>query len=309
MQSLKRHVVTAVVTLAAVVAAQGSAVAGRIEEIKARGYVRIGVSLGGEPVGFRNAKNEPVGYDVDVATRLAARLGVPVRFSDVSSDARISMLMSKQLDIVVANVSITPQRKRVVDFSAPYNQAGLRIIAQKSLGIKTLKDLDGKRVVVGRGTTADAFLRQSAPHAIFIYTDNFAPDGVLMLQQKRADAGIEDSSLLDYLASKNPQLETLPGLYANTPIGIAIAKGDPVLLEFINGFVADYVKSGAYEANYRKWWVRATCRPSFDPNAVGVRPRTGSDPAWPCGVGRQTGCAPIDALSASLVAYPVSRAT
>src|SRR4051794_1317104 len=110
MPQLKRIAAIAVLTMIA-----GSAVAGRIEEIKARGYVRIGVSLGGEPVGFRNGKNEPVGYDVDVATQLAARLGVPARFSDVSSDARISMLMSKQLDLVVANVSITPQRARVVD--------------------------------------------------------------------------------------------------------------------------------------------------------------------------------------------------
>ena len=120
-----------------------SALAGRIEDIKARGYVRIGVSLGGEPVGFRNAANEPVGYDVDVARQLAAKLGVPVRFSDVSSDARISMLMSRQLDLVVANVSITPQRARVVDFSIPYNLAGMRVIAQKSVHVKTLADLNG----------------------------------------------------------------------------------------------------------------------------------------------------------------------
>lgn len=239
--------------------------AGRIEEIKARGYVRVGVSLGGEPVGFRDAQNRPVGYDVDVATQLAAKLGVPVKFSDVSSDARISMLMSHQLDLVVANVSITPQRSRVVDFSIPYNQAGLRVIAQKSAGIRTLADLAGKRVVVGRGTTADAFLKQSAPGASAVYTDNFAPDGVLLLQQKRADAGIEDASLLDYLAGKSDQLETLPGLYANTPIGIAMAKGDPALLRFVNGFVSDYIRSGAYAANYKKWWGAKSAPPPLQP--------------------------------------------
>ena len=257
------HTLTRVAAAAALLLTTMSAQAGRIEEIKARGYVRIGVSLGGEPVGFRDARNEPVGYDVDVARQLAAKLGVPVRFSDVSSDARISMLRSRQLDLVVANVSITPQRARVVDFSAPYNLAGLRVIAQKSAGIKTLADLNGKRVVVGRGTTADAFLKQSAPRAQFIYTDTFAPDGVLLLQQKRADAGIEDSSLLDYLASKNPQLETLPTLYGNTPIGIAMAKGDPALLKFVNGFVADYVKSGAYAANYKKWWGAKAVPPAL----------------------------------------------
>lgn len=258
MPQLKRIAAIAVLTMIA-----GSAVAGRIEKIKARGYVRIGVSLGGEPVGFRNGKNEPVGYDVDVATQLAAKLGVSARFMDVSSDARISMLMSKQLDVVIANVSITPQRARVVDFSKPYNMAGLRVIVQKSAGIKTLADLKGKRVVVGRGTTADAFLKQSAPQAVFVYTDNFAPDGVLLLKQKRVDAGIEDSSLLDHLANQNDQLEVLPGIHGQTPIGIAIAKGDPELLKFVDDFVADYVKTGAYAVNYRKWWGEKSVPPAL----------------------------------------------
>ncbi|CAN7402552.1 transporter substrate-binding domain-containing protein [Massilia sp. LjRoot122] len=257
------HRLTKCAATAVLMLAAAHAQAGRIEDIKARGYVRIGVSLGGEPVGFRNAGNEPVGYDVDVARQLAARLGVPVRFSDVSSDARISMLMSKQLDLVVANVSITPKRARVVDFSIPYNLAGLCVIAQKSARIKTLADLNGKRVVVGRGTTADAFLKQSAPQALFVYTDNFAPDGVLLLQQKRVDAGIEDASLLDYLASKNDQLQTLPATYGNTPIGIAMAKGDPALLNFVNAFVADYIKSGAYAANYKKWWGSKSVPPAL----------------------------------------------
>ena len=237
--------------------------AGQLEDIKARGYVRIGVSLGGEPIGFRDAHNEPVGYDVDVARQLAAKIGVPARFSDVSSDARISMLMSHQLDLVVANVSITPQRARVVAFSKPYNLAGLRVIVQKGAGIKTLADLAGKHVVVGRGTIAATFLQQSAPGASVVYTDNFAPDGVLLLQQKRADAGIEDASLLDYLASKNPQLATLPGLYANTPIGIAMAKGDPALLAFVNNFVDGYVQSGAYAANHKKWWGAQAAAPKL----------------------------------------------
>ena len=258
MPQLKRIAAIAVLTMIA-----GSAVAGRIEKIKARGYVRIGVSLGGEPVGFRNGKNEPVGYDVDVATQLAAKLGVSARFMDVSSDARISMLMSKQLDVVIANVSITPQRAGVVDFSKPYNMAGLRVIVQKSAGIKTLADLKGKRVVVGRGTTADAFLKQSAPQAVFVYTDNFAPDGVLLLKQKRVDAGIEDSSLLDHLANQNDQLEVLPGIHGQTPIGIAIAKGDPELLKFVDDFVADYVKTGAYAVNYRKWWGEKSVPPAL----------------------------------------------
>ena len=169
--------------------------AGMIDDIRARGTVRIGVSLGGEPIGFRDAQNNPVGYDVDVATLLAEKLGVPVEFTDVSGDARVSMLVSGQLDIVVANTSATLERAKSVNFSIPYNRAGLRIIVQKDAGITTLEGLAGKKVVVGRGTTGETFLKAAAPEAELVYTDNFSPEGVLLLQQKRVDAAIEDSSL------------------------------------------------------------------------------------------------------------------
>ena len=240
--------------LVASLAAAAPAKAGKIEEIRERGTVRIGVSLGGEPIGFRDPQNNPVGYDVDVATRLAEKLGVKPEFTDVSGDARISMLVSGQLDVVVANTSATLERAKSIAFSIPYNRAGLRIIVQKDAGIARLEDLAGKSVVVGRGTTGEVFLKRTVPGARLVYTDTFAPDGVLLLQQKRADAAIEDSSLLDYLAAKNDNLVTLPGLYSNDPIGIGIARGDPDFLRWIDMFVSDYISSGAYPANYRKWW-------------------------------------------------------
>ena len=93
----------------------------------------------------------------------------------------------------------------------------------------------------------------------------FAPDGVLLLQQKRVDAAIEDSSLLDYLATKNPSLVTLPGLYSNDPISIAVAKGDPEFVRWLDMFVSDYIQSGAYEANYKKWWGETANPPALNP--------------------------------------------
>ncbi|MBB3318828.1 MULTISPECIES: transporter substrate-binding domain-containing protein [unclassified Rhizobium] len=255
-------------TLAAFAIVAGSALpsfAGMIDDIRSRGTVRIGVSLGGEPIGFRDAQNNPVGYDVDVATQLAQKLGVPVEFVDVSGDARISMLVSGQIDLSVANTSATLERAKTVNFTIPYNRAGLRVIVQKDSGIKELKDLAGKKVVVGRGTTGESFLKTAVPDAELVYVDQFAPDGVLQLQQKRVDAAIEDSSLLDYLATKNPSLVTLPGLYSNDPIGIAVAKGDPEFVRWLDMFVSDYIQSGAYAANYKKWWGPESNPPALNP--------------------------------------------
>ncbi|MFZ5671613.1 MAG: transporter substrate-binding domain-containing protein [Pseudomonadota bacterium] len=260
-----KRLMTAFAALALVAGLASSALAGAIDDIRSRGTVRIGVSLGGEPIGFRDAQNNPVGYDVDVATRLAEKLGVPVEFTDVSGDARISMLVSGQLDIVVANTSATLERAKTVNFSIPYNRAGLRVIVQKDSGIAKLEDLAGKKIVVGRGTTGESFIKKAVPTAELVYVDQFAPDGVLQLTQKRVDAAIEDSSLLDYLATKNPELVTLPGLYSNDPIGIAVAKGDPEFVRWIDMFVSDYIQSGAYEANYKKWWGETANPPALTP--------------------------------------------
>lgn len=260
-----KRILTAIAALAVVAGSALPSFAGMIDDIRSRGVVRIGVSLGGEPIGFRDAQNNPVGYDVDVATRLAEKLGVPVEFTDVSGDARISMLVSGQIDVAIANTSATLERAKVVNFSIPYNRAGLRVIVQKDSGIKELKDLAGKKVVVGRGTTGETFLKTSVPDAQLVYVDQFAPDGVLQLQQKRVDAAIEDSSLLDYLATKNPTLVTLAGLYSNDPIGMAVAKGDPEFVRWLDMFVSDYIQSGAYEANYKKWWGAEANPPALNP--------------------------------------------
>lgn len=260
-----KRIVTALAALAMVAGTVLPAAAGMIDDIRSRGTVRIGVSLGGEPIGFRDSANNPVGYDVDVATLLAEKLGVPVEFTDVSGDARISMLVSGQLDIVVANTSATLERAKTVNFSIPYNRAGLRFIVQRDAGINTIEDLAGKSVLVGRGTTGEAFMKRTVPDANLVYVDTFAPDGVLQLQQKRVDAAIEDSSLVDYLATKNPQLVTLSGLYSNDPIGIAVAKGDPEFVRWIDMFVSDYIQSGAYEANYKKWWGADANPPALTP--------------------------------------------
>ncbi|WP_428774557.1 transporter substrate-binding domain-containing protein [Vibrio sp.] len=231
-----------------------AALAGKLDDIRERGYIKIGVSLGGEPIGFRDAKNQPAGYDVDLANRLAEKLGVEARFTDVHGDARVSMLFSDQLDAVIGNMSATLERAKSVNFSIPYARAGLRVVHQKGLAINSLQDLSGKKVVVGRGSTGEAFLKRAVPGAELVYTDNFAPDGILLLRQGRVDAGIEDSSLIDYLATKNDKLVTLPGLHSNDPIAIGVRKGDQEFLRWMDMFVSDYINSGDYEKSYHKWW-------------------------------------------------------
>ncbi len=96
---------------------------------------------------------------------------------------------------------------------------------------------------------------------IGIYRHLFPRRRRLLLQQKRADAAIEDSSLLDDLATKSDNLVTLPGLDSNDPIGIAVAKGDPEFVRWLDMFVSDHIQSGARRGERTsKWWGEKSIR-------------------------------------------------
>lgn len=228
--------------------------AGILEEIKERGYIKVGISLGGMPMGGRDGRNEPVGYDYEVAKLLAAKLGVETRVTDVYGDARVSLLQSGQLDLVIGNMTVTEKRAEVVDFTVPYFKTGLRIIYQKGQNIMSLDDLAGKKVVAGRGTSGAIFISENVPNAEIVYTENFAPNGVLLLRQRRVDAGIEDSSMADYVASQIGSLDIMPGVFVSGNIAMGVRKGQPEYVAYLNEFIAEYIRSGEYEKNIKRWW-------------------------------------------------------
>ena len=238
--------------------------ADKLEEIADRGIVRIGVSLGGAPMGFYNWRNEPSGYDVDMAVRFAEKLGVDAEFTNVFGDARVSMLVSGQLDVVIANMTATATRAKSVDFSIPYLKSGLRVFAHKDSAIVALDDLDGKKIVVGRGSSGEVFIRGRVPGAKLVYTDNFSPNALLLLKQNRVDAAIEDNSLIDYLAEKNSAYVLVPELFLSGPISIGMAQGDPDFVRWVDDFVAEYISSGDYERAHRKWWGDSITPPKLD---------------------------------------------
>lgn len=228
--------------------------AGKLEDIQSAGVLKVGIGLSGEPIGFRDAQNNPVGYDVDVAKKLADSLGVKLDITDVTGAARITMLQSGQIDIAVANMTATVERAKAVDFSIPYLRTGIKLLVRKDANVKSLADLAGKKVVVGRGTTGELLIKREAPKAEIVYTDSFQPQAILLLNQKRADAAIEDSTMIDYAALKNADLQALGETYTADPIAMGVAKGDLEFVRFLDMFVSRYINSGDYQANYTHWF-------------------------------------------------------
>jgi polar amino acid transport system substrate-binding protein len=240
--------------IAILAASTGLAQANQLQDIIDSGKIRVGISLAGEPIGFRDGDNNPIGYDVDVAKRLADTLGVELEIIEVTGANRIPMLQSKQIDLIIANITATMERAKSIDFTIPYLRSGIKLLVKDGSDITGLDGLDGYKVVVGRGTTGEEMVKRAAPGAEMVYTDVFAPEGILLLRQGRADAAIEDSSLIDYAANRYPELEALPGLYTSDPIAFGLNKGEPEYLRWLDMFVSQYISSGAYKENYMKWW-------------------------------------------------------
>ncbi|MBL8596734.1 MAG: transporter substrate-binding domain-containing protein [Devosia sp.] len=232
----------------------GAAQADDLQKIIDAKTVRAGICLTSEPAGFRDADNTPKGYDVDVANMLAEQLGVALEIVEVEGSTRIPMLLSDKIDVIICNITATTERAKSVDFSFPYLRTGIRLLVQKDGGITGFQDLAGKKVVVGRGTTGEAMVKQRAPEAELVYIEN-PGDAILQMRQKKADAYIEDSLGIDWIAKTYPdQLMSLPETYSSDPITLGIRKDNPSFLRWLDLFASTYVSSGRYDETYRKWW-------------------------------------------------------
>src|SRR5882724_11383429 len=151
----------------------GSAQADTLDEIKKAGRIRVAIDTAIPPFGMTDDKMQPTGSDVDLAKLLAKDLGVQLEIIPTTGPSRIPMLQTNKADIVVSTLSITPDRAKVIDFSVPYADHPSVVAALKSLPIKQMSDLDGKKVAVVRGTTQDADLTKQAKGAQLVrYEDD-----------------------------------------------------------------------------------------------------------------------------------------
>jgi polar amino acid transport system substrate-binding protein len=231
------------------------AAADDLDAILAAGVIRAGVCLTAEPVGFLDGNLEPRGYDVDVATLLAAALEVRLELVEVTVATRIHDLLDRRIDIIVCNMTATPARAREIDFSFPYLKTGLKLMVPVGSALGSLDDAgEGTRIIVHRGTTGEQLARERVPGAEFIYAET-PGDAVLLIRQGAADAYVEDSLVIDTLARQHPDLVAVrPETYTMDGVSFGIRKGNYGFLRWLDVFASTFVSSGRYAEVYGKWW-------------------------------------------------------
>jgi polar amino acid transport system substrate-binding protein len=227
-----------------------------VSTIRNRGRLIVGLDIGSNLFSFRDPiTGEITGFDVDIAGEVARDIfGSPsqVEYRILSSAERITELQKSHVDIVVKTMTITCERRKLVDFSTVYLDAAQRILAPRDSPIVKPSDLSGKRVCVAKGTTSLRRIREIVPPATIVSVVNWA-DCLVTLQQREVDAVSTDDSILAGLVSQDPYLHIVGPNLDTQPYGIGVNQKNPGLVRFVNGTLDRVRRDGIWNALYRKW--------------------------------------------------------
>ncbi len=228
-----------------------------LEQVKKRGKIVVGVKTDFPPFGYVDASGKNLGFDVDVAHLFARSLfhdENQVEFVSVTSGNRIPFLQSGKIDIIVATVTVTDERRQVVEFSEPYFLSGSLLLVPKASTVRGLDDLAGKTVAVVQGAIQDKDVAELQPKASRVKFAKVS-EAVLAVKGGRADAYAHDDILVLTLAKENPDLKAAGKPFIPRPYGIAVRKGDTEFIKWVNAELARMKRDGTYDRLWKKYFA------------------------------------------------------
>ena len=230
-----------------------AAEADALAKIKERGYVRVGVFSDKPPFGYVDKEGKNQGYDIYFAKRIAKDLlgdESKVKFELVEAAGRVEVLVADKVDITLANFTKTPERARVVDFALPYMKVSLGVVSPDGAVIKSVDELKGKKLIVNKGTTADAYFTKNHPEIELIKYDQNT-ETFAALVDKRGAALAHDNALLFAWAKENPDFTVgIEALGEVDVIAPAVKKSNKALLEWLNNEIVELGKENFFHKNY-----------------------------------------------------------
>lgn len=207
-----------------------------------------------------NQGGKIVGFDVDLMDLVAKKLEVKQSIFDTPFEGIESgqSLNTGKCDVAAAGMTITDDRKKVLDFSDPYFDATQALLVKKGSPIKSLDDLAGKTVGVQLGTTGADYVRANAPKSAKI--KEFEDLALLTTAVKtgQTDAGVNDNGVLYDYAKSNPDTTVSKEFDTGEKYGFAVAKDkNDALLKTVDSVLAASRKNGEYDRIYKKYFGEA----------------------------------------------------
>lgn len=223
-----------------------------VAAIKKRGTLKVAVFGDLPPYGWVNKDGKRVGYDVRLARELAKEMGVKVKFVQVNANNRVDTLNANKADIVLANFTVTSERKQVVDFAKPYMKVSVGVVSPKSKPITNVNQLKGKKVIVTKGTTAENYFTSKQPDVDLLKFDSKTQQFNAM-KNGRAAALADDNSYLYAWVKNNPKYTVgIKHLGPNSYIAPAVKKGNKSLLDWTNKHINKLNKDGFFVNDYNQ---------------------------------------------------------
>lgn len=229
-----------------------------IEQIKQAGTIRVGMSTF-VPWAMRDKNGDLIGFEIEVAEKLAEDMGVDVEFVPTAWDGIIPALIAGKFDVIIGGMSITPSRNLTVNFTAPYAHSSLGVMAHKGLagGLEWPSDYDSPDVtfVCRRGATPCVYIQETFPKATLRQFDD---DGQVEQEVLNGNAHAMMSSQPKpaFAVYENPETAFAP---TDEPINsgneaFAVRKGDPDALNFFNNWILVNTANGWLEERHKYWF-------------------------------------------------------
>ncbi len=239
-----------------------------MDQIIARGELRVGVSGDMPPMNLLTKDDKIIGMDVDVAQMVAEAMGVKLNLQRIDFGGLLPALDAGRIDMIVSNMTMTPERNLKVAFVGPYFTSGKALLTKRSslAQAKGVFDLNSPQFtfVVLKDSTSEAVIRKGAPQAK-VLTAATQNEAIQIVVDGRADAMFADFPICAVAVLRNPAagLVSVSAPITYEPIGIAVPKGDPHLLNWLGNFLSGLEKAGYMDELKVKWFVKPAWLPQM----------------------------------------------
>ena len=239
------------------VALAAPANAGKLDAVKARGKLLVGVTESSPPFSYRDGGKGIVGYDVDLAAQEAKRLGVAMEKIVIINADRISALQQGRVDLVAVGMTRAKSRAKEVDFSHAYLNSPHMILVRKKSGIDQIARLGGKKLALVRSASVDGKLKAAVPTMQIVFFDTYDA-AFAALADGRVDAFLADKMLVLWFAQKSGHagdFSLIEDYQLPRTSGFALKKDEPQFRDFVDRTLLDLEASGEAARIYDAWFA------------------------------------------------------
>lgn len=253
---------------------------GTLAKLRASGSIALGYRQASVPFSYLNARNEPIGYSIELCKALvtsiedAVNRSLAIRWVPVTADNRVDAVASGQVDLECGSTTSNLERQKRVAFSPIMFVAGTKVMVRQDAQIRSLRDLASKKVAVTAGTTNEKAMRdldrkfhlgmqlqvvpdhsQGFAQVAGGQSDAFATDDVLLYGLIAENAGKADGNG-GTGASQGARLQVVGDYLSYDPYAIMFRKDDPQLAQVVRSSFQALAEDGEIERQYRRWFLR-----------------------------------------------------